>query len=107
MKKSNVVLSTLLIAFSSVSFAGISVTDSNNGAWLTVTDKGQPAVNAMVSVENLPQIQSTFQTDSHGRVFVPLSLNRSTSVKYKAVTEDGQAFSRFAFHSDSRNENKS
>lgn len=98
MKKVNIVLSSIMIAFSSMSFADISITDTQNGAWVTVTDGGQPSANATVSIENQPQVRSTFQTDDSGRVFVPLSLNHSRSVKYKAVTEDGNEYSRFAFH---------
>lgn len=98
MKKVNIALSSVLIAFSSMSFADISISDTQNGAWVKVTDNGQPSANAVVSVENQPQVKGTYQTDDSGRVFIPLSLNSSRSVKYKAVTEDGSEFNRFAFH---------
>ncbi|MCG7587071.1 hypothetical protein [Photobacterium sp. OFAV2-7] len=98
MKKVNIALSSVLIAFSSMSFADISISDTQNGAWVKVTDNGQPSANAVVSVENQSQVKGTYQTDDSGRVFIPLSLNSSKSVKYKAVTEDGNEFNRFAFH---------
>jgi len=98
MKKSNIVLSSVMIAFSSMSFADISISDTQNGAWVKVTDNGQPSANAVVSIENQPQVRSTYQTDDSGRVFIPLSLNSSRSIKYKAVTEDGNEFNRYAFH---------
>lgn len=102
MKKVNIVLATMAIAFSSTSFADLRVTNSQNGAWVKVTENGQPAVNATVSIENFPQVSKTFQTDEDGRVFIPLSLNNSRSLKYKAVTEEGNVHSRFAFHTDKK-----
>ncbi|OLQ72899.1 hypothetical protein BIT28_06865 [Photobacterium proteolyticum] len=100
MKKKILTLSTVLAVFSSFSFADISIADSNSGAWVTVSDSGKPSVNATVTVENQPQIKEIFKTNENGRVFVPLSINHSTSIKYKAVTEDGKTFSRFAFHGE-------
>lgn len=102
MKKVNIVLTSLMLAFSSTSFADIRVTNTQNGAWVKVTDSGQPAANATVSLVNLPQVRQTYQTDENGRVFVPISLNNSRSIKFKAVTEEGNTYSRFAFHGDKR-----
>lgn len=98
MKKVSIALASLMMGFSAMSYADIQVTDTQNGAWVTVTDGGQPSVNAVVSVVNQPQASNTFRTDESGRVFIPLSLNHSRSVKYKAVTESGGEYSRFAFH---------
>lgn len=100
MEKVNVVLSSIMIAFSSISLADISVSDTQSGAWVTVTENGQPAANATVSLKNLPHNRNTFQTNEKGRVFVPLSLNHSRSIKYVAVTEDGNKYSRYAFHGE-------
>lgn len=102
MKRVSIVLATMAIAFSSASFADIQVTSTQNGAWVKVTDNGQPAANAMVTIENLPQVRKSFQTDENGRVYIPLSLNKSSSLKFKAVTEEGNVHSRFAFHGDRR-----
>ncbi|MGF1885932.1 hypothetical protein L4D13_07290 [Photobacterium profundum] len=101
MKKSNIVIATMLIAFSSMSFAGLKVVDSPNGAWVTVTDNGKPVENAAVSAVNVPQSKAEFKTNDKGCVFVPLAINQSRSVKYKAVTQEGKEFSRFAFHGKS------
>jgi len=100
MKKKIIALSSVLLTISSVSFAGIRVADSHGGAWVTVTDDGQPAANAEITIENQPQIQATFKTNENGRVFVPISTNHSTSVKYKAKTSDGNSFETVVFHSE-------
>ncbi|MDO6496777.1 hypothetical protein [Photobacterium sanguinicancri] len=101
MKKSNIVLASMLIAFSSMSFAGLKVVDSQNGAWVTVTDNGKPVADAVVSATNVPQSKSEFKTNEKGRVFIPLTMNHSKSVKFKAVTPEGKEMSRFAFHGKS------
>ncbi|UXI02450.1 hypothetical protein [Photobacterium sp. TY1-4] len=103
MKKVSIALASLLMGFSALSYADIQVTDTQNGAWVTVTDGGQPSANAVVSVVNQPQAQNSFRTDDSGRVFIPLSLNHSRSVKYSAVTESGNEYSRFAFHGVRKN----
>ncbi|MCW8327657.1 hypothetical protein MD588_02460 [Photobacterium sp. SDRW27] len=102
MKKLHFVLATAVLTFSATSSADIRVTDTQNGAWVKVTDNGQPAVNATVSLENYPQVGQTFQTGENGRVFIPISVNNSRSIKFKAVTQEGIVYSRFAFHSDSK-----
>lgn len=102
MKKVHIALATMVIAFSSTSFADIRVTDSPNGAWVKVTDNGQPVANATVSLENYPQVRQTFKTGESGRVFIPISVTNSRSIKFRAVTEEGMVYSRYAFHSDKK-----
>ncbi|OAN17858.1 hypothetical protein A3K86_02775 [Photobacterium jeanii] len=101
MKKSNIVLTSMLIAFSSMSFAGMKVVDSQNGAWVTVTDNGKPVADAVVKATNVAQSQAEYKTNEKGRVFIPLTMNASKAVKYKAVTPEGKEFGRFAFHGKS------
>ena len=98
MKSLNIAVTAILIAFSSSSSAGLQIIDSHNGAWVSITNGNLPAANAIVSVENVPQVSSEFITNRHGRVFIPLPFNSSRSVKYKATTENGKVFSRFQFH---------
>lgn len=69
-----VLTTTAVILMSSSAFADIRVADTHNGAWVTVTDNGQPAANATVSVANVPQQRGTYKTDENGRVFIPLTL---------------------------------
>ena len=97
-----VLTTAAVILMSSSAFADIRVADTHNGAWVTVTDNGQPAANATVSVANVPQQRGTYKTDENGRVFIPLTLENSRSIKYKATTEDGKKSSRFAFHSTNK-----
>lgn len=99
MKKVSLTLAAVLLSVSSLSYADIQVTDSENGAWIKVTENGKPAVNSVISVENQPQSLSSFNTDETGRVFIPLAMNHSSSVKFKAVTTDGNEYTRTAFHS--------
>lgn len=102
MRKTHIILAAMAIAFSSASLADLRVSSMSNGAWVKVTENGQPAANATVSLVNVPQVRQTFQTSENGRVFLPISLNNSRSIKFKAVTEDGNVYSRFAFHSDKK-----
>lgn len=102
MRKTHLVLAAMAMTFSSVSLADLRVSSMSHGAWVTVTEQGHPAANATVSLVNVPQVRQTFQTDENGRVFLPISINNSRSIKFKAVTEEGNVYSRFAFHSDKR-----
>lgn len=99
MKNSSLIFAILLLPFSLTSFANVSVTDSKNGAWVKVTENGLPSTGAVIHVENIPQITKSFTTDDNGRVFIPISLNHSTSIKYKAITSNGKVFSDTEFHS--------
>ncbi|KLV04578.1 MULTISPECIES: hypothetical protein [Photobacterium] len=99
MSSLKVITASAVLIMSSSAMADIRVADTQNGAWVTVTENGQPAANASVSVANVPQQRKMYKTDENGRVFIPLSLQSSRSVKYKATTEDGKQSSRFAFHS--------
>ncbi|QUJ69289.1 hypothetical protein KDD30_21195 (plasmid) [Photobacterium sp. GJ3] len=98
-----VLTATAVLLMSTSALADIRVTDTNNGAWVTVTENGQPAANASVSVANVPQQRKTFTTDERGRVFIPLQLNASRSVKFEATTENGQKSSRYAFTGQNKN----
>ena len=97
-----VLTTAAVILMSSSAFADIRVADTHNGAWVTVTNNGQPAANASVSVANVPQQRKTYKTDENGRVFIPLTLENSRSIKYRATTKDGKTSSRFAFHSTNK-----
>ncbi|MEJ2763818.1 hypothetical protein VV869_07530 [Photobacterium sp. MCCC 1A19761] len=102
MKKAQLVLAAAAVAMSTSAFADIKISDRENGAWVTVTHQGAPAANATVSVVNLPQVRQKYQTDENGRVFLPISVTNSRSVKYRAVTQEGNVYSKFAFHSDKK-----
>ncbi|OAN11246.1 hypothetical protein A3K86_20020 [Photobacterium jeanii] len=97
-----VIAASAVLVISSSAFADIRVTDTHNGAWVTVMENGKPAANAEVTVANVPQSRGTYTTDERGRVFVPLTLENSRSIKYKAKTESGKESSRFAFHSSNK-----
>ncbi|MGF1727135.1 hypothetical protein [Photobacterium nomapromontoriensis] len=92
--------STILV--SSYALANIHVADTHNGAWVTVTNNGQPAANSSVSITNVPQHREMYKTDKNGRVFIPITLENSQSIKYKATNEYGEESSRFYFHSINR-----
>lgn len=102
MKLLNTAVSVMCVVFSTVTLADMKVVDTANGAWVTVSEQGAPVANAEVTVKNVPQSKGTYMTNENGRVFVPLSLNSSRSVKYNAVTENGTEYNRYAFHSDSK-----
>ncbi|EAS44310.1 hypothetical protein C9J48_05410 [Photobacterium profundum] len=102
MSSLKVITATAVILMSTSVLADIRVADTHNGAWITVTENGAPAANASVSVANVPQQKQSYQTDENGRVFIPLTLENSRSVKYKATTETGKKSSRFAFHSTNK-----
>ncbi|OAN11247.1 hypothetical protein A3K86_20025 [Photobacterium jeanii] len=102
MSSLKVIAASAVLVMSSSAFADIRVSSNANGAWVTVTENGQPAPNAEVTVANVPQSRGTFKTDETGRVFIPLTLHNSRSVKYKAKTESGKESSRFAFHSTNK-----
>lgn len=102
MSSLKVMTATAAILLSTSALADIRVADTHNGAWVTVTENGQPAANASVSVANVPQQRKTYQTDEKGRVFIPLTIEQSRSIKYKAKTESGRESSRYAFHSTNR-----
>ncbi|WP_413113331.1 hypothetical protein [Thaumasiovibrio sp. DFM-14] len=88
-----------LIILSGSALADIRVIDTENGAWITVKDSaGNPESGATVRITNVPQERETYMTDENGRVYVPISLERSRSIKYEATTDDGKKQSRYAFH---------
>ncbi|MGF1734880.1 hypothetical protein [Photobacterium satsumensis] len=82
--------------------AQIRVTDTHNGAWVSVYENNEPVPNASVTIANVPQVKKNYMTDSKGKVFIPLTLESSRSVKYKATTENGSTYSRYAFHSTNK-----
>ncbi|MEZ8093833.1 DUF4198 domain-containing protein [Photobacterium swingsii] len=102
MSSLKVITATAVLLMSSSAFADIRVADTHNGAWVTITENGQPAANAKVSVANVPQQKESYTTDERGRVFIPLTLESSRSIKYHATTESGKKSSRFAFHSTNK-----
>ncbi|MGF1701648.1 hypothetical protein L4D09_15255 [Photobacterium makurazakiensis] len=102
MKKLNVSITALLVLFSAATLADIDIADTKNGSWITVSNNGAVEENASVTVSNIPQVTQSFKTNSNGRVFIPLSLNSSRSVQYKAITSDGVELSRSGFHSVSK-----
>ena len=102
MSSLKVLTASAVILMSTSAIADIRVADTQNGAWVTVTENGQPAANAQVSIANVPQQRQTYTTDDKGRVFIPLTLENSRSIKYKAKTESGRESSRYAFHSTNK-----
>ncbi|UTV28817.1 DUF4198 domain-containing protein [Photobacterium atrarenae] len=102
MNKVQLVLAAATVTMSSAAFADIKISDRENGAWVTVTHEGAPAANATVSIVNLPQVRQKYKTDENGRVFLPISVTNSRSVKFRAVTQEGNVYSKFAFHADKK-----
>ncbi|PSW13184.1 hypothetical protein C9J01_10020 [Photobacterium rosenbergii] len=100
----SIALSTLLVASMSASAVDLNITDSGSGLHIKATDQSAPAAGLKVNVTNVPQLNgSSFTTDENGRVFIPLSLNASRSVKVVATDDmDMSVASRTVFHSHSR-----
>ncbi len=101
MKLFNITVSIVCLAFSTMSLADMKIVNTTNGAWVTTSEHGMPAANSEVTVKNIPQSRGTYITNENGRVFIPLSLKNSRSVKYNAVTENGTEYNRYLFHSES------
>nr|WP_086940842.1 carboxypeptidase regulatory-like domain-containing protein [Thaumasiovibrio occultus] len=96
-----ITLSAMILA-STAAFADIRVTDDHTGLWVKVEDSaGQPDAGAKVMITNLPQNRTVYTTNDSGRVFIPISLPSSRSVKLEAVTSDGEELSRYALFSTS------
>ncbi|MGF1862107.1 hypothetical protein [Photobacterium profundum] len=102
MKKLNISISTLLVLFSAATLADINIVDTKNGSWVTVSKNGVAEENALVTTPKLYQLNQAFNTNDNGRVFIPLSLNSSRSIQYKAVTSNGEEFLRIAYHGVSK-----
>ncbi|MGF1687092.1 hypothetical protein L4C36_10395 [Photobacterium japonica] len=80
-----IALSTLLITSMSASAAVLKLTDTNSGIYVQANEQSQPVSGLTVKVTNVPQLNdASFTTDEHGRVFIPLSLNASRSVRVEA-----------------------
>lgn len=97
------IIASGLILLSGTALADIRIADTHNGAWVSVSHDGSPIQGAQVTVKNVPQQKSTYITDKNGRVFIPLTLENSRSIKYE-VTKPGakSSESRFAFHSTNK-----
>jgi hypothetical protein len=97
------IFASSLLLLSGMALADIRVADTHNGAWISVSHGGNPIEGAQVTVKNVPQQKATYITNKHGRVFVPLTLENSRSIKYQ-VTKPGatKPESRFAFHSTNK-----
>ncbi|OEE68016.1 hypothetical protein A1OO_19985 [Enterovibrio norvegicus FF-33] len=67
----------------------IDVTPINDGAWVKLTQAGEPIVGA--------SINNQFVTNDRGRVFVSVDSQRPKSVKFTAITLDGETVSTKAF----------
>lgn len=77
-----IVISALLATSMSTSAIELELTDSNNGIYAKTTEGSKPVSGAIVNVSNVPQLNDKlFTTDERGRVFIPLSLNASRSVR--------------------------
>lgn len=97
-----VLVSTLILLSGNV-LADIRVADTHNGAWVTVTHNGSPVEGAQVSVKNVPQQKKTYLTNESGRVFIPLTLENSRSIKYKVTKPNAEkSESRFVFHATNK-----
>ena len=100
----SIALSTILVASMSASAVELNITDSGSGIHVKATEQSAPAAGLKVNLTNVPQLNgTTFTTDERGRVFIPLSLNASRSVKVVASDDmDMSVASRTVFHSHSR-----
>lgn len=97
------IIASGLLLLSGTALADIRIADTHNGAWVSVSHNGSPIQGAEVTVKNVPQQKSTYITDESGRVFVPLTLENSRSIKYQVVKPGAKSpESRFAFHSSNK-----
>ena len=97
------IIATTIVLLSGAALADIRVADTHNGAWVTVTHDGSPIERAQVSVKNVPQQKKTYITNERGRVFVPLTLENSRSIKYIVKKPNSKSYeSRFAFHATNK-----
>ncbi|WP_087017939.1 hypothetical protein [Thaumasiovibrio subtropicus] len=88
-----------LIFASSSALADIKIIDTENGAWVTVRDmNGMPQAGAMVKFTNVPQDREVYTTNENGRVFIPITLERSRSIRIEAVSGNGLTKEELAFH---------
>ncbi|KXF81416.1 hypothetical protein [Enterovibrio coralii] len=63
----------------------LDVTPANGGAWVKLTQNGQPVSGA--------SINDHFMTGDNGRVFVYVDSEPAKSIEFIAVTPDGEAAS--------------
>ncbi|MGF1701150.1 hypothetical protein L4D09_12705 [Photobacterium makurazakiensis] len=82
--------------------AQIRVADTHNGVWVSVYENNEPVSNVSVTIANVPQVKESYITNSKGKVFIPMTLESSRSLKYKATTANGNTYSRYAFHSTNK-----
>ncbi|MDD1830223.1 hypothetical protein LRP52_49805 [Photobacterium sp. ZSDE20] len=100
----SIALSTLLIASASASAVELQLRDTQNGIYVKATEQSEPASGLTVNVANVPQLNdASFTTDERGRVFIPLTLNSSRSVKVEASDMGQSVASTTIFHSSSSN----
>ena len=98
-----IALSTLLLAsLSAMAGVQLKLIDSANGVYVKATELSRPVSGLDIKVENVPQLNGvSFSTDKRGRVFIPLSLNASRSVKVEAIDMGEKVVSRNIFLSHS------
>ncbi|MDX1301530.1 hypothetical protein [Photobacterium sp.] len=103
MTTTKTIIASGLLLLSGTTLADIRVADTHNGAWVSVSHDGSPIQGAEVTVKNVPQQKATYITDENGRVFIPLTLENSRSIKYQVTKPDATTSeSRFAFHSTNK-----
>ncbi len=91
-----------LILMSGSALADIRVVDTESGAWVTVRDNnGNPEAGAMVKMTNVPQDKEVYTTNANGRVFIPITLERSRSIRLEAQSQDGMKSDVAFLHSSS------
>ncbi|WEM44310.1 hypothetical protein PTW35_23800 (plasmid) [Photobacterium sp. DA100] len=97
------VIASGLLLLSGTALADIKIADTHSGAWISVSHDGSPIKGAEVTVKNVPQQKSTFSTNENGRVFIPLTLENSRSIKYEVIKPGTNTTeTRIAFHSSNK-----
>lgn len=96
-----IAIAALMVSASSVTLADIRVIDTQAGSWVRVTEQGQPAANARVSVNNKSNRGRVFITNERGEVFIPLYTRHSQVLHYSVLTENGNEYSETALHTKS------
>ena len=93
------IAATVLLSAPAMADLKLRVTPQNEGAWVKVSENGSPASNVQITT-NVPG-SGTFTTDEHGRAFVTVASNRSGSVKFRAMDQEGNlAYKMALIHKD-------
>ena len=94
-------IAALILSASSMAWADIRIIDTEGGSWVKVTENGQPAVDARVSVSDPANRGKVYKTNEYGEVFIPLRTHHSEVLTYSVLTTDWNEYSKVNLHTDS------